>query len=322
MKAIMLHIMRISNQNNVKKQKNTCFSKKATENRNIAFDMFCIQTKKRIFARQNDKISYIMTQEEYFSIDWKRGNMVRLTNGKEYMVRAVKKKCLLLHSDEHYAYFVVDHRIIDCRTSDAVEQKKEEQPYQYKPRPQYGRQQNNRYQRPQHGNNRYRNNSGSYRNNKYNGGNTYRSNRYAGNQYGDNPYRSNQYGNRGYQREQNGYGNGTYDSYRYERRWNSNGNATPEEGNAPALEQRTDYRQAGYQPAGYQQPMAAQQVSPDATGMQPITAPETANNPAEASDEQAPMKRKRQRMVIRKVTAEKVEYRPRNYSADTEQEQQ
>lgn len=298
--------------------------------------MYCIQTKKRIFATQNDKISYIMTQEEYFSIDWKRGNMVRLTNGKEYMVRAVKKKCLLLHSDEHYAYFVVDYRIIDCRTSDAVEQKKEEQPYQYKPRPQYGRPQNNRQQRPQYGNNRYRNNPNSYRNNQYNGGNGYRNNRYAGNQYGDNPYRSNQYGSprgngegygdgqygRGYQREQNGYGNGASNRGRYERRWNAYGEATPEEGSAAAGEQRTECRPASFQQAVDQQYAPAAQDSPFTPSQQMPAATEAAAGAPQAADAQVPMKRKRQRMVIRKVTAEKVEYRPRNYNADAEQEEQ
>lgn len=59
-----------------------------------------------------------MTQEEYFSINWHRGNMVQLNNGKEYLVKGVKKKVLVLYSEEYEAYFVADYRIIACRTSD------------------------------------------------------------------------------------------------------------------------------------------------------------------------------------------------------------
>ena len=62
-----------------------------------------------------------MTQEEFDGIIWNRGNTVKLTNGKEYYVKGVKKKYLLLYSEEYEAYFVVDHRIIDCRTSDYIE---------------------------------------------------------------------------------------------------------------------------------------------------------------------------------------------------------
>lgn len=250
-----------------------------------------------------------MTQEEYFSIDWKRGNMVRLTNGKEYMVRAVKKKCLLLHSNEYYAYFVVDYRIIDCRTSDAVEKKKEEQPYQYKPRQQYNRPQNNRYQRPQYGNGRNHNNS--YRGNQYRNGNSYRNNRYGNNQYGDNQYRNarfngNAYGDGQYQnaqREQNGYGNAAYDN-RYENRWN-NGNANLDDANRMPYEQ-----QPGYQPEGFMQ-----RNSTPAMDVQPATN-DAAAGAADMADAQATTKRKRQRVVIRKTTAEKVEYKPRNSFAN------
>lgn len=60
-----------------------------------------------------------MTLNEYLTTDWKRGNIVKLTNGKEYSVAKPKKKCLILYSDEYDAHFVADHRIIECRTSDA-----------------------------------------------------------------------------------------------------------------------------------------------------------------------------------------------------------
>lgn len=62
-----------------------------------------------------------MTQEEYNSTDWNRGNRVKLMNGKEYPVRNHKKRFLLLYSEEFEAYFIADHHIIDCRTSDAIE---------------------------------------------------------------------------------------------------------------------------------------------------------------------------------------------------------
>lgn len=62
-----------------------------------------------------------MTQEEYNNTDWQRGNVVRLTNGKEYPVKKPKKKYLLLYSAEHKSYFVANCAIIDCRTSDNVE---------------------------------------------------------------------------------------------------------------------------------------------------------------------------------------------------------
>lgn len=68
-----------------------------------------------------DKQKTIMTQEEYNSTDWNRGNRVKLTNGKEYSVRKQKKRFLILYSEEYEAYFIADHHIIDCRTSDAIE---------------------------------------------------------------------------------------------------------------------------------------------------------------------------------------------------------
>lgn len=62
-----------------------------------------------------------MTQEEFNSIDWHRGNSVKLLNGKEYLVKKVKKKYLLLWTFEYEKYFIADCRIIDCRTSDFID---------------------------------------------------------------------------------------------------------------------------------------------------------------------------------------------------------
>lgn len=62
-----------------------------------------------------------MTQEEYFNTDWHRGNAVRLNNGKEYPVKKVKKRFLLLYSEEYDSYFVADHNIIVERTSDFID---------------------------------------------------------------------------------------------------------------------------------------------------------------------------------------------------------
>lgn len=74
-----------------------------------------------------------MTQEEYNSIDWQRGNVVRLTNGKEYPVKKPKKRYLLLYSAEHESYFVANCDIIDCRTSDNVEPFPEKKHAEVKP---------------------------------------------------------------------------------------------------------------------------------------------------------------------------------------------
>ena len=74
-----------------------------------------------------------MTQEEYNSIDWQRGNVVRLSNGKEYPVKKPKKKYLLLYSAEHESYFVANCAIIDCRTSDNVEPYPEKKAAEVKP---------------------------------------------------------------------------------------------------------------------------------------------------------------------------------------------
>lgn len=73
-----------------------------------------------------------MTQEEYNNTDWQRGNVVRLTNGKEYLVKKPKKKFLLLYSAEHESYFVANCAIIDCRTSDNVEPYPEKKPAEVK----------------------------------------------------------------------------------------------------------------------------------------------------------------------------------------------
>lgn len=64
-----------------------------------------------------------MTSEEFKSINWHRGNVVRLQNGKEYLVKGLKSngKYILLYSEEYDSYFVSDHRIVDCRTSDYEE---------------------------------------------------------------------------------------------------------------------------------------------------------------------------------------------------------
>lgn len=62
-----------------------------------------------------------MTQEEYYSTDWHRGNTVKLENGKEYPVKKVKKHCLVLFSEEYEKFFVADYRIVDCRTSDFID---------------------------------------------------------------------------------------------------------------------------------------------------------------------------------------------------------
>ena len=62
-----------------------------------------------------------MTQEEYKAIDWHRGNRVRLNNGKEYKVSGVKKKVLVLKSEEYDTHFFADYRIIVERTSDYID---------------------------------------------------------------------------------------------------------------------------------------------------------------------------------------------------------
>lgn len=64
-----------------------------------------------------------MTLDEFNSINWKRGNIARLNNGKEYLVKGVKGhgRYILLYSSEFDSRFVADYRIVDCRTSDYEE---------------------------------------------------------------------------------------------------------------------------------------------------------------------------------------------------------
>lgn len=64
-----------------------------------------------------------MTQQEFNSINWHRGNVVKLENGKEYFVKGTKGhgKYLLLYSEEFESSFVADYRIVEARTSDYEE---------------------------------------------------------------------------------------------------------------------------------------------------------------------------------------------------------
>lgn len=64
-----------------------------------------------------------MTHKEFLDTNWHRGNVVKLENGKEYLVKGVKGRgnYLLLYSLEYDARFVADYRIVDCRTSDYEE---------------------------------------------------------------------------------------------------------------------------------------------------------------------------------------------------------
>lgn len=64
-----------------------------------------------------------MTLQEFNETNWKRGNVVKLKNGKEYPVKGTKcnGKYLLLFSPEYEKCFVADYRIVDKRTSDYEE---------------------------------------------------------------------------------------------------------------------------------------------------------------------------------------------------------
>ena len=64
-----------------------------------------------------------MTLKKFVDTNWHRGNVVRLKNGKEYLVKGTKGhgRWLLLYSEEFDAKFVADYRIVDCRTSDYEE---------------------------------------------------------------------------------------------------------------------------------------------------------------------------------------------------------
>lgn len=57
-----------------------------------------------------------MLQEDFLNIGWKHHDIVKLTNGKEYVVQTQKKRYILLLSVEYGAYFVADHNIVVDRT--------------------------------------------------------------------------------------------------------------------------------------------------------------------------------------------------------------
>ena len=64
-----------------------------------------------------------MTLQEFNEINWHRGNVAKLKNGKEHLVKGTKGhgRWLLLYSEEYDKSFVADHNIVDCRTSDHEE---------------------------------------------------------------------------------------------------------------------------------------------------------------------------------------------------------
>lgn len=64
-----------------------------------------------------------MTQQEFNTTNWHRGNVVMLKNGKEYLVKGTKGhgKYLLLYSLEFDSSFVADYRIVESRISDYEE---------------------------------------------------------------------------------------------------------------------------------------------------------------------------------------------------------
>lgn len=64
-----------------------------------------------------------MTLKEFNEINWHRGNVAKLGNGKEYLVKSTKGhgKYLLLYSEEYDKCFVADYRIVESRTSDYEE---------------------------------------------------------------------------------------------------------------------------------------------------------------------------------------------------------
>lgn len=57
-----------------------------------------------------------MLEEDFLNIGWKHHDIVKLTNGKEYVVQTQKKRYILLLSVEYEAYFVADHNIVVGRT--------------------------------------------------------------------------------------------------------------------------------------------------------------------------------------------------------------
>ena len=74
-----------------------------------------------------------MTLKEFNEINWHRGNVAKLNNGKEYLVKGTKGhgKYLLLYSDEYDTYFMADYKIVESRISDYEEP---EEVYQEKKR--------------------------------------------------------------------------------------------------------------------------------------------------------------------------------------------
>lgn len=64
-----------------------------------------------------------MTKEEFESINWKRGNVAKLNNGKEYLVKGTKGRgrYILLYSEEYDSNFVADYNFVAGRTSDYEE---------------------------------------------------------------------------------------------------------------------------------------------------------------------------------------------------------
>lgn len=57
-----------------------------------------------------------MLQKDFLNTDWKHHDIVKLTNGKEYVVQKQKKRYILLLSVEYSTYFVADHNIVVGRT--------------------------------------------------------------------------------------------------------------------------------------------------------------------------------------------------------------
>lgn len=57
-----------------------------------------------------------MTQEEFNTLDWRHNDVVRLSNGKEYLVKIKQTKRLILWTDEYEKYFMATPHIIECRT--------------------------------------------------------------------------------------------------------------------------------------------------------------------------------------------------------------
>lgn len=67
-----------------------------------------------------------MLQVDFLNTNWKHHDIVKLTNGKEYVVQKQKKRYILLLSIECSAYFVADHNIIVSRTYESCHSTYEE----------------------------------------------------------------------------------------------------------------------------------------------------------------------------------------------------